>query len=565
MKNFIRGVNLFLCLVIVSCCAFFCYVNTTSSDKNDSYAVEHELPIADEIYTTELNSYKTWGAEKMGVDDYSQYLLDIVEADNGYDKLEEIVVAVLDTGIDTDHPWFTDRFLYDENDKILGLDYTADQTDVNLTKEYKFEDDNGHGTHCAGIICDMTLPNVKILPVKIMYGEKGTGDANDAVSAIKELIEMKKNNGINIVAMNMSLGGTITLPDHEEILSQCTTAIKNAYDAGIFSVVAAGNKNIDACSDLPAMIERAITVSAIDSNLIKADFSNFGECIDVCAPGVAVESAYYDGATDFLSGTSMAAPHISAYIALLKSDLIVNYSMEDIEDILTNEYQGLETVKDLGDSGEDVFYGYGLPILDNLMQHVAYTVNFYLEPLYDLQSNSVPDYANYDLQKSFIKYGVFGCMTEVDTETIQGFTATDFEQQTISDDTVINVYYKRNKYKIEIKTSESGIQSVSGAGEYLYGATINLNVVIADGYLWEDWEIIQCTSTKFYQNFKCENITQSFEMPDSNLTLAASAQIKLSEIKFEDLDWPDLLTWGGGFAAVIVLLMFISRPRMRKR
>ena len=156
-------------------------------------------------------------------------------------------------------------------------------------------------------------------------------------------------------------------------------------------------------------------------------------------------------------------------------------------------------------------------------------------------------------------------MTEVDAETIQGFTAMDFEQQTIGDDTVINVYYRRNKYKIEIKTSESGIQSVSGAGEYLYGAIINLNVVIADGYLWDDWEIIQCTSTKFYQNFKCENITQSFEMPDSNLTLAASAQIKLSEIKFEDLDWPDLLTWGGGFAAVIVLLMFISRPRMRKR
>ena len=563
MKNIMRGFSLVICMALCAFSAFFCFNNTKCSNNNDSNVYEAQTPISEEILNTESTlTYKTWGAEKMGVPDYAQYLLDIEESNNGSNKLEEMVVAILDTGIDTDHPWFVDRLLYDNNGKIIGLDYTADQTDVNLNNEYKFEDDNGHGTHCAGIICDMTLPNVKILPVKIMYGSEGDGNSEDAVNAIKKLIEMK-NDGLNIVAMNMSFGGTITLPNHQLVLNKCKKAIEDAYDAGIFSVVAAGNANKDACSDLPAMIERAITVSAIDSNLIKADFSNFGECIDVCAPGVLIESAYHEEEFKELSGTSMAAPHIVSFIALLKSDPLLKYSMTDIEAILSGNYNGLNTVQDLGEAGKDDIFGYGLPILNNLIQHATYTVNYYLEPIYDLQLNQTPDFSNYTLFKSITDYGVLGSRTKAAVENINGFTVIDFEQTIINEDTEVNIYYKRNKYTITIQTTENGFQNISGSGEYLYGATVELIPILDEEFVWNFWEIIECDSIDFYKNFQEDTEVQEFIMPDSNLKLKAYAAVTIRDIK--DIDWPDITLWGSGFIAIVVILMLISRPRIKKR
>ena len=303
MKNITKGINLFLCLALCLFSTFFYFKITIYSNSNEynfdkqieNYAQTNNL---DTLGLNDTFSYKTWGAEKMGVPEYSQYLLDIIEADNGYDELEEVVVAVLDTGIDTDHPWFEDRFLYDTNGKILGVDYTADEIDRKpSTTEYEFEDDQGHGTHCAGIICDMTLPNVKILPIKILYANNegdGTGNMLDALDAIEYVISLKQNENINIVAMNMSFGGTIdpNKDGYDDLVQDFTSAIEDAYDAGIFSVVAAGNDEIDAHHDLPAMIDRAVTVAAVDEMLDVAYFSNYGECIDVCAPGVLIESAY---------------------------------------------------------------------------------------------------------------------------------------------------------------------------------------------------------------------------------------------------------------------------------
>ena len=195
MKNIKKGINLFLCFALCLFSAFFCF-NITIYGKSEECNFDEQIENYEQ--TNNLNvlglndvfSYKSWGAEKMGVPEYSQYLLDIVEADNGYDELEEIVVAVLDTGIDTDHPWFTNRFLYDKNGKILGMDYTADDTNVNATEEYAFEDDQGHGTHCAGIICDMTLPNVKILPIKILYADE-EGDVDlPHINIVEEMVGM---------------------------------------------------------------------------------------------------------------------------------------------------------------------------------------------------------------------------------------------------------------------------------------------------------------------------------------------------------------------------------------
>ncbi len=311
-------------------------------------------------------SYETWGAEKMGVPKYAQYLMDTVKAqNNNINALPEVVVAVLDTGIRTSHPWFTDRMLKDSHGKYIGVNYTP----INKTAEYAFEDDQGHGTHCSGIICDMTLPNVKILPVKFMWQEnpsdtEATGYMSNAIKGIEYVIQMKQH--YNIVAMNMSFG---TDKMNIDEINQFTIAINNAYNAGIFSVVAAGNEHKNAGNFAPASVSKAITVSALKKfgsyEIFDSEYSNFGSVIDVCAPGTSIKSAYHTKDLHYLSGTSMATPHVVAYIALLESELSSSlshdYTQDEINRILNGEVNGY--LKDLGPTGKDDEYGNGMPIL----------------------------------------------------------------------------------------------------------------------------------------------------------------------------------------------------------
>jgi len=303
---------------------------------------------------TDNYSYSTWGAEEMGVPEYSQYLLDTInEANTKYPKLPEVVVAVLDSGIDTDHPWFADRFLVDSKGNYMGKNCTSESSETS----YEFEDKNGHGTHCSGIICDMTLPNVKILPIKFMVStSKGTsGTDTAAIAGVNYAIEVNKSH--NVVAINMSFGKSGS--------GAFSSIITRAYSSGIFSVVSAGNDNDNASNYQPANVGKAITVSALDGKH-KADYSNYGSVVDVCAPGTNILSASITGNRIYKSGTSMAAPHIAAYIALLYSDPSKNYNMTNIENILYGKHTGYQTVIDLGDSGQDDEFGYGLPVLNDL-------------------------------------------------------------------------------------------------------------------------------------------------------------------------------------------------------
>jgi len=361
----------------------------------------------------------------------------------------------------------------------------------------------------------------------------------------------------------MSFGGSVDKTKHSDqvLIEDFTNAIEDAYKAGIFSVVAAGNNGVDACNELPAMIDTAITVSATDYYLDLASFSNFGNCIDVCAPGVAIDSAYFsdEELVKTLHGTSMAAPHITAYIALLYSDPVIKYTLKDIQNILLNNYLNLNTVKDLGEEGKDSSFGCGLPILNNLMGQVAYKVNYYLEPIYDLQANTTPELNNYQLINSKTYYGVLGELTNFIPDNYNGFTQIEFDEQIIDENTIINIYFKRNIYKLVIQTSEIGIQSVTGEGEYLYGADVELFAELQEEYIWDVWEIKECTSNIFYNNFKQGVCEQKFKMPDSDLILSANAKNKSEQ----NLDWSNLFIWGSGFIVLVIFLMYISRPRIK--
>ncbi len=400
-------------------------------------------------------SYQSWGVDTMGVGDYARYLSDIIRAvNNDFSTLPQVTVAVIDTGIDTDHEWFANRLLVDENGKYVGKDYTKKDSST----AYDFEDDQGHGTHCAGIICDMTMSNVKILPIKFMkMGEDGkaTGSTLSAIFAIDYVMELRSQ--YNIVAINMSFGSESD--STTQILDKyLASKIQEAYDDGIFSVAAAGNDHVDASGHSPANVDCAITVSALNQMLELASYSNYGDCVDVCAPGSSILSACYDGGLIYKDGTSMATPHVAAYIALLKSDPTHDYSMTDIEQILTGTYDGFDSLVDLGDAGKDPLYGYGMPTLTHATpdyiiidagagSHGTISpsgYNLYLKDENDVTVTFTPD-EGYHVSAVYVE----GYLVH----NSNGMTEYTFDRDT---NHMISVLFTANPYTVTIEAGEHG-------------------------------------------------------------------------------------------------------------
>ena len=300
---------------------------------------------AEDLEPNDSYSYSSWGATAMGVDSYSKSLEETVGASN----LKEVVVAVLDSGLDSDHSWFVNRV----------SPYGKNFSDSTSETACEYEDVFGHGTHVSGIICDLTLSNVKILPIKVINDE-GNGRSSEVILGINYVRELKAA-GVNVCAINLSLTSINTSVGSERY-NLFNQAITDAYNEGILSVVGAGNNGVDVVDFSPANVEKALTVSAVgleDDSFYHPFFSNYGQYVDVCAPGVDIVSAQVGGGTVSFSGTSMATPHVSAAVALLASDS-KNYTISQIEELLK------ENAIDLGEEGWDSLYGEGLVNLQGI-------------------------------------------------------------------------------------------------------------------------------------------------------------------------------------------------------
>ncbi|HEX8487646.1 MAG TPA: S8 family peptidase, partial [Propionibacteriaceae bacterium] len=175
-----------------------------------------------------------------------------------------------------------------------------------------FDDDAsdcaGHGTHVSGTIGGTTYgvaKQVAIVAVRVLDCE-GSGYMSDSIDALDWVIANRPP-GRSVV--NLSLGG--------EVYPLLDRAVERTVAAGIPVVVAAGNDDQSACNQSPARAQHAITVAATGRDDRRADFSNYGRCVDLFAPGVDVRSASNDSdtASEDMSGTSMAAPHVTGFVA----------------------------------------------------------------------------------------------------------------------------------------------------------------------------------------------------------------------------------------------------------
>lgn len=301
-------------------------IENLKKNKNIAY-IEPDLEVK------ALGETLPWGIEKIGAP----------QVHSSGNKGTGVNVAIIDTGIDHTHP-----DLY-ENYKG-GYDFVNNDDDP--------MDDNGHGTHCAGIIAAVNndigvigvAPEANLYALKIL-DSTGSGSSSNIIAAIDWAIATHDDgidsNDIQIISMSLgSDSGTETLD------SACTLA----YEHGILLVAAAGNdgnkRGTGDSVDYPGAYSSVIAVAATDSTDKRASFSSTGPAVEIAAPGLYINSTFPDGYS-VMSGTSMACPHVAGTAALV---LYANpsFTNDNIREKLA------QTATDLGTSGKDTLYGFGL-------------------------------------------------------------------------------------------------------------------------------------------------------------------------------------------------------------
>jgi len=246
-----------------------------------------------------------------------------------------VLVAIIDSGIGYDHPDLAANYV------ALGYDWVNNDTDP--------MDDNGHGTHCAGIIAAAInnsvgiagLAQVRVMAEKAL-DSGGHGWSWDIAKAIRHAVDQ----GANI--LSNSWGSS----ENSKLIHD---AVEYAYDNGVLIVAAAGNDPTSR-KNYPAAYDEVIAVTAIDQNLDPASFTSFGDWVELAAPGVDIYSTVPWGYESW-SGTSMACPHVSGVAALIWS-CFPSMTRDQVRAQLRYSSQ------DLGAVGFDNYYGYGLPLAD---------------------------------------------------------------------------------------------------------------------------------------------------------------------------------------------------------
>ena len=266
---------------------------TTMSEANaKKLAVEPGVEYVEQDHAVRMSGVQpnppSWGLDRIDQPN--------LPLDNSYtypNDASNVTAYIVDTGILTSHTTFGGRARH-------GRDLVDNDNDAT--------DCQGHGTHVAGTVGGSqygVAKAVKLVAVRVLNCQ-GSGTNAGVIAGV----DWVTANAVKPAVANMSLGGGFS-----SALNSATNSLANS---GVFIAVAAGNENQNACNVSPAPASAAYTTAASDRSDRKPSWSNWGSCVDAYAPGVSIRSAWLNGGTNTISGTSMASPHVAGVAALYK-------------------------------------------------------------------------------------------------------------------------------------------------------------------------------------------------------------------------------------------------------
>ena len=281
---------------------------------------------------------------------------------------DEVIVAVIDTGVMYDHELLENRFV------SRGYDFSDDGRNNAYYDTNMSDNTYSHSTFVCGIIADNTPDNVKLLPYKVV--PFGSSEASN--SAIVAAIYDAVGRGASVINISMSASAGANAIKY---------AVQSALENNVCICASAGNDSKEIKYRYPAATPGVITASALEKDMKTfASFSNYGSAIDFCAPGRAIVSScpYKSGQNKYTtnSGTSFSAPYITAVCANIKS-INNSYSKDEVYSIIC------DFAVDLGQEGYDNYYGNGLPDISNMLYTDSKSYSFRIpEGVLDVFANT---------------------------------------------------------------------------------------------------------------------------------------------------------------------------------